>query len=251
MPRSRAIRLGLLVAFVAAAVVSFASISVGVSRKPQRAVPGEPTYRLSNLSIEYPYEEKALDGYKVDKSKAGVSYNASLATAQLVGDVRCVLEVQDASGVTVGSTVFQLEILGTDARSHDPIPVAVTAEPSSATGYCGAPESAPKVSVGNLGINPAGAKIGDRAHLVADVSWDGSAAPGEQFCVASLQDGADQVDIKLTFDPPLAPGTTDIALLNDDFVGAEPLGLSCQPVAGLDLDVLVSGGAITRTRDGS
>lgn len=218
--------------FALAAIAGFATVSIGGDRLPMRAAPGEATYLLSNLTVEYPHG---------DESTAGVTWSSTLADSVLPGKVECVLEVSDAKGDVVGSTVFTYTLIGSDSGSHSPTPVSVQGVPVEAAGYCAAPEEGAGVEIGKLSVDPKG----DMAHLVAEVFWSGQ-RPGEQFCIASLESPEGGLtELPFTFDPTEI-GATAVTLLGDPLEDSVPTALTCKPLAGTDLSEIEA--AVTESK---
>jgi hypothetical protein len=201
------------------------------------AGPGDDTYILSDLAIQYPYLDFPDGETKPDPARAGITWTATTATSRTPGKVTCSITLRDASWSVVGSSTSELTIIGTTGKSHHPIPVPVSAEPSDADGSCSAPAPQPPVEIDNLTITARdeGRDEGESPVLVGDVTWEGIGFPPEQFCIAAFSDGSETREIKLTFDPDPGIGT-DISLIPEGLVGYEPMSIQCQQLAGTELD---------------
>jgi hypothetical protein len=234
MARPTARSLGVLV-FVIGAAVGLVTASSGGNTIPPPAGPGEDTYTLSDLAIEYPYLDSSAGEGKLDPTRAGIAWTATTATSRTPGKVTCSLTLRDARGDVVGSGTFELTIIGTSGQSHHPTPVSVSAEPSDAKGHCTAPAAEPPVKIDELAITARDGR--ESPVLVGDVSWAGIGFPSEQFCTATFSDGSQTREITLTFDPDPGIGT-DISLIPRRLVGYEPTSIHCQQLAGTELDQL-------------
>ncbi len=119
---------------------------------------GEPTYRLFDFSIEYPYIEATKRQQKQrgqgsycdfrkgacdpDPSKAEVKMSTAWATKDFPGEVRCRVEVFDDEGHLISSLIVGgLEDL--TPRGRIAVPVPVSGRPERATGQCEAGELSP------------------------------------------------------------------------------------------------------------
>jgi hypothetical protein len=116
------------------------------------ADPGDATYLLTDLRIEYPYvgAPNRLTGSRresycrlrprecePDPAAAGVSYDPHWATEEYPGSVACRITVYGEDGALLGSTIFELDVLDPSIVKRDPdIPVHVTAPPSEAAAVC-------------------------------------------------------------------------------------------------------------------
>jgi len=228
----RAPVLVLVSALSAAVLGGFVTSSAATGPGAFRAAkPGEPTYILSGLTVQYPY--RAPQGV-VDNGKVGVGYEIAWSTATYPGTAECELRVLDAEGTAIGSSRFEFSNLVPTVTSRTPLPVSVSGVPASAEGACAAatPES------GAYKISNATVETGDdgATNLVADIAFGGGEPPGVGACTASLilASGA-KADWAFTLQAP--EGRMVIASLGSEFEGALAESVSCGPYSNADVAI--------------
>ncbi len=192
------------------------------------AKPGEPTYVLTGLTVEFPYT--APDGV-VDESEAGVRYDIAWSTPTYPGRAECELLVLDDDGSVVGSSRYEFMNLVPQVAGDGPLPVPISGVPASVEAACAAatPES------GDYRIsNPAVVTDADGATtLVADVAFGSDERPGVGACRASLT-LASGANTTWAFTLSAPEGRMVIAFLDSAFQGASVQSVSCGPYSTPD-----------------
>lgn len=212
--------------FTVAVLGGFVASALATGPGPFRAAqPGEPTYLLTDMTVEVPY--RGMDGV-VDDSKAGIGYDITWSTASYPGAAECEIRVLDAEGTVIGSDQYEFVNLEPKSLDQRPLPVSVDGVPASAEGECAAaaPES------GNYRIsNPIVETDEDGAtNLIADIAFGNSGRPGVGACTAFLTlPGGVTTNWAFTIQVP--EGRMVIASLGSDFEGASVQSVSCGPYA--------------------
>ena len=199
--------------------------SVGLS--PASA--GEPTYRLSEFSITYPFPPDLTGSSPADTEHVGISYRADWVGRVFPGKAECEVMLKASNGETVGTWYFTLTSV--EPRAHvGQSAVEVTGEPTAVIPVCA--RSVPPTETGatyrfsDTRVEPAEGP-GDDARIVGTIETEGGDEPGTHRCTAKviLADGSTQ---PLNFNLTSGSGETLIVLLPKELETARSASITCE-----------------------
>jgi hypothetical protein len=209
-----------------ASVVAGSAVSLAGGSSIKAAGPGDASYDLKVVELQYPLLQQSSTGVMRDRSAVGVTLSGSWAGAtSYPGNSKCEVTVIDAGGSVVGSQVIEVGSQKAQLSEIGPVAVAVSSVPASASVACSAAEKAPA----DAGYSLSGVKVtgtADDAKLTGTAMWTTSEAPLLHRCDATFQ-LTDGTPATYTFEISLGNGDPLNVLLAPKFAGATIESTSC------------------------
>ena len=152
---------------------------------------GDPSYRLEDLSVEYPYKDLSQDG-EPDRTRVGVAFSYSWATDQYPGAVDCALTVRGPSGqVLAEGTMEGLTSGKISSGTRHVFPLNITEgadgfESATASGFCEASDNSTASGYRWTGPTEKVEYREGRTRLVFDVAWSSDTFPGLRHCTPTV-----------------------------------------------------------------
>lgn len=147
-----------------------------------QAAPGQPSYHLEEMTVEYPYiaEDGAANG-----STASVSYSVRWTSESYPGPAECNIVLYDAIGNVVGEQAVEVSTATAASRRREDMPVAVSGVPVRAEGGCAAGSNVrgPGYTFRHIQTLPEQASAGrSHAAIMFQSTRASERAPGQRRC---------------------------------------------------------------------
>jgi hypothetical protein len=169
-----------------ALVATAIGYSIGAAATPgpgfSPAEPGEPTYEVSDVQVEYPYEPRAGEEEST-QAVAGVSFALAWSDGY-PGPAVCRFELLNGSGEEVGYRDVEIDSLTPSLNAPAPIAVPVSSSPVTGRAECSA--GTPGVGVYTLSLEGDPTEAGPSiATAIVRATWGDEGDPGTNSCVGT------------------------------------------------------------------